>query len=110
MIAGERLSFLKPEEQEMVLRAAGNIGAYPSPVQAGQLKAMSEEGTLSEGSIYALLVKKENGGQSVTISSKKIRDYFPPAYTKTQIEEVIYSLLEQWKQEKEEETDAGNTV
>ena len=35
---------------------------------------MSEEGTLSEGSIYALLVKKENGGQSVTISSKKIRD------------------------------------
>ena len=67
---------------------------------------MSEEETLSEGSIYALLVKKENGGQSVTISSKKIRDYFPPAYTKTQIEEVIYSLLEQWKQEKEEETDA----
>ena len=110
MIAGERLSFLKPEEQEMVLGAAGNIGAYPSPAQAGQLKAMSEEETLSEGSIYALLVKKENGGQSVTISSKKIRDYFPPAYTKTQIEEVIYSLLEQWKQEKEEETDAGNTV
>lgn len=110
MIAGERLSFLKSEEQEMVLGAAGNTGVYPSPAQAGQLKAMSEEGTLSEGSIYALLVKKENGGQSVTISSKKIRDYFPPAYTKTQIEEVIYSLLEQWKQGKEGETDAGNTV
>src|SRR5699024_8859897 len=71
MIAGERLSVLKPEEQEMVVGAAGNIGAYPSPVQAEQLKAMNEEGTLSEGSIYALLVKKENGGQSVTISSKK---------------------------------------
>ena len=37
---------------------------------------MSEEGMLSEGSIYALLVKKEGGGQTVTISSKKIRDYF----------------------------------
>lgn len=110
MVAGERLSFLKPEEQEMVLEAAENIGAYPSPAQAGQLKAMNEEGTLAEGSIYALLVKKEGERQSVTISPKKIRSYFPAAYTKTQIEEVIYSLLEQWKQGKEKEIDAGDTV
>lgn len=110
MIAGERLSYLKLEEQEMVMEAAENIGVYPSPAQAGQLKVMSEEGMLSEGSIYALLVKKEGGGQTVTISSKKIRDYFPPAYTKEQIEEVIYSLLDQWKQGKEGELNAGDTV
>lgn len=110
MIAGERLSYLKEKEQEMVLKAAENTGIYPSPPQAGKLKIMSEEETLSEGSIYAILIKKENGGQSVTISSKKIRDYFPPAYTKTQIENVIYSLLEQWKQGKGEEKDAGDTV
>lgn len=110
MIAGERLSYLKEEEQEMVLKATENTGIYPSPSQAGQLKIMSEEETLSEGSIYAILIKKENGGQSVTISSKKIQNYFPPAYTKAQIEEVIYSLLEQWKQGKEGDTDAGNTV
>lgn len=110
MVAGERLSFLKPEEQEMVLETAENIGVYPSPAQAGQLKAMSEEGTFLEGSIYALLVKKEGGGQSVTISSKKIRNYFPLEYTKDQIEEVIYSLLDQWKQEKEGEMDARDTV
>lgn len=110
MIAGERLSYLKEKEQEMVLKAAENTGIYPSPPQAGKLKIMSEEETLSEGSIYAILIKKENGGQSVTISSKKIQNYFPPAYTKAQIEEVIYSLLEQWKQGKEGETDAGNTV
>lgn len=48
MIAGERLSFLKSEEQEMVLGAAGNIGVYPSPAQVGQLKAMSEKEELSE--------------------------------------------------------------
>ena len=110
MVAGERLSYLKEEEQELVLEAAANIGIYPSPAQAEQLKDMSEKGTLSEKSIYALLVKKENSGQSVTISPKKIRNYFPTAYTKAQIEEVIYSLLEQWKQEKEGEYNAGNTV
>ena len=110
MVAGERLSYLKAEEQELVLEAAANISIYPSPAQAEQLKDMSEKETLSEKSVYALLVKKENSGQSVTISAKKIRNYFPPAYTKEQIEEVIYSLLDQWKQGKEGETDAGNTV
>ena len=110
MVAGERLSYLKAEEQELVLEAVANISIYPSPAQAERLKDMSEKETLSEKSVYALLVKKENSGQSVTISSKKIRNYFPPAYTKAQIEEVIYSLLEQWKQGKEGETDAGNTV
>lgn len=110
MVAGERLSYLKMEEQELVLEAVANISIYPSPAQAERLKDMSEKETLSEKSVYALLVKKENSGQSVTISSKKIRNYFPPAYTKARIEEVIYSLLEQWKQGKEGETDAGNTV
>ena len=110
MVAGERLSYLKAEEQELVLEAVANISIYPSPVQAEQIKDMSEKGTRSEKNVYALLVKKENSGQSVTISPKKIRNYFPTAYTKAQIEEVIYSLLEQWKQGKERETDAGNTV
>ena len=110
MVAGERLSYLKAEEQELVLEAVANISIYPSPVQAEQIKDMSEKGTLSEKNVYALLVKKENSGQSVTISPKKIRNYFPTAYTKAQIEEVTYSLLEQWKQGKERETDAGNTV
>ena len=86
MVAGERLSYLKMEEQELVLEAVANISIYPSPAQAERLKDMSEKETLSEKSVYALLVKKENSGQSVTISSKKIRNYFPPAYTKAQIE------------------------
>lgn len=109
MVAGERLSYLKEEEQTWVWDAVQNTGMYPSPNQAGQLKEMSEDGEMTEGSVYAVLVKKENENVNVTISAKKIRSYFPPAYTKTQIEEVIYTLLEQWK-EKEGETDAGNPV
>ena len=83
---------------------------YPTPGQAAQLKEMSDHGELSEGNCYAILVKKENSSPGVTISSKRIRNYFPPAYTKAQIEEVIYSLLEQWKQGKEGKTNAGDTV
>ena len=103
MVAGERLSYLKAEEQDWCWKRRRIFSIYPSPAQAEQLKDMSEKETLSEKSVYALLVKKENSGQSVTISAKKIRNYFPPAYTKEQIEEVIYSLLDQWKQGKEGE-------
>lgn len=103
MVAGEKLSYLKEEEQGWVEGAISNSGVFPSKAQAEQLKAMSEAGELTEGNVYAVLVKKEDGNVGVTISAKKIRNYFPPAYTKEQIEEVIYTLLEEWKQGSERE-------
>lgn len=103
MLAGEKLSYLKEEEQCWVEGAIGNSGVFPSKVQAEQMKALSDTGELTEGSVYAILVKKEDGNVGVTISAKKIRNYFPPAYTKEQIEEVIYTLLEEWKQGSERE-------
>lgn len=103
MVAGEKLSYLKEEEQGWVEGAIGNSGVFPSKVQAEQMKALSDSGELTEGSVYAILVKKEDGNVGVTISAKKIRNYFPPAYTKEQIEEVIYTLLEEWKQGSERE-------
>lgn len=110
MVAGERLSFLKKQEQLWLLKAVIDTGIYPSPCQAVKLKEMSEKGELSEGNIYSILVKKENGGTHVTIPLKKVRKYFPPKYTKEEIEDVIYTLLDQWKAKKEEGADAGNTV
>lgn len=103
MLAGEKLSYLKGEEQGWVSGAVGNSGVFPSKAQAEQMKALSETGELTEGNVYAVLVKKEDGNVGVTISAKKIRNYFPPAYTKEQIEEVIYTLLEEWKQSGERE-------
>jgi len=47
---------------------------------------------------------------NVTISAKKIRNYFPVEYSKEQIEDVIYTLLEEWKQKEGGTTDAGVTV
>ncbi len=112
ILAGEKLSYLNGEEQGWVADAAGNSGVFPTRAQAERIKAMSEAGELTEGSMYAVLVKRGDGNTGVTISAKKIRNYFPPAYTKEQIEEVIYTLLEKWKQggEREEEENAGDPV
>ena len=88
---------------------AGLTEIFPSKAQAEQLKAGSEAGELTEGKVYAVLVRKEES-VNVTISAKKIRNYFPVEYSKEQIEDVIYTLLEEWKQKEGGTTDAGVTV
>ena len=110
MVAGEKLSYLKAEEQAWVVDAIGNSGIFPSKAQAEQLKASSEAGELTEGNVYAVLIRKEKENVNVTISARKIRNYFPTEYSKEQIEDVIYTLLEEWKQKEGGTKDAGITV
>lgn len=110
MVAGEKLSYLKKEEQAWVVDAIGNSGIFPSKAQAELWKESSEAGELTEGKVYAVLVRKEKENVNVTISAKKIRNYFPVEYSREQIEDVIYALLEEWKQKEGGTSDAGNTV
>ncbi len=110
MVVGEKLSYLKTEEQIWVVDAISNSSIFPSKTQAEQLKEDSEAGKLTEGNVYAVLVKKETEPVNVTISAKKIRNYFPMEYSKEQIEDVIYTLLEEWKQKEGGTKDAGITV
>lgn len=110
MVVGEKLSYLKQEEQAWIVDAVGNSGIFPSKAQAEQFKGFSEAGELTEGKVCAVLVRKEKDNVNVTISAKKIRNYFPAAYSKEQIEDVIYTLLEEWKQKEGGTTDAGDPV
>lgn len=112
LVVGEVLSYLKIEEQKWIVDAIGNSGTFPSKAQAEKLKESSKAEKLTESGVYAALIRKENGKGGVTISAKKIQSYFPSAYTKNQIEDVIYSLLEEWKknQREGEREDAESTV
>ncbi|EOS38924.1 ParB-like partition protein [Lachnospiraceae bacterium M18-1] len=110
MVVGEKLSYLKENEQAWVVDAVGNSGIFPSKVQAEQLRESSEAKELTEGGVYAVLVRKEKEDVKVTISAKKIRNYFPESYSREQIESVIYTLLEDWRQKEGGTTDAGTTV
>ncbi len=112
LAAGEKLSHLTKEEQALAAEAMGARGTALSMVQAGQLRSLSEAGRLTADKVYEILGRKQNVDRTVTISLKKVRGYFPPAYTNRQIEEVLYTLLEKWKQDKESEgwADAEDTV
>lgn len=112
LAAGEKLSYLKKEEQAWVAEAMGTSGLPVSMVQSGQLRSLSESEGLTADKVFEILVRKQNADRSVTISLKKVRGYFPSAYTNRQIEEVLYTLLEKWKQDRESEggADAADTV
>ena len=110
MVVGEKLSYLQKEEQAWVTEAIGNSSIFPSKEQAERIRELSEARELTEGDVYAALIRKEKGNVKVTIPQKKIRNYFPESYSKEQIENVIYTLLEDWSQKEGGTIDAGNTV
>ena len=59
MIVGEKLSYLKPQEQEWLLEGIVNSNIFPTKQQAEQLKECSANGKLNQGYIYAVLLKKK---------------------------------------------------
>lgn len=96
VITAEELSFLKDAEQDMVQEVMTEKGVTPSKREAEILKTESGEENLTLERIKEILTRcaKPTG---FTIPAKRIRDYFPDSYTKEQIEEVVYRLLDSWR-------------
>ena len=96
------LSYLTSEEQVALLDAMDSEQSTPSLSQAQRLKKFSQEGRLSEDIMRAILSeeKKPEVGK-ITLSSDKLRRYFPKSYTPQQMEQTIFRLLEQWQRRRQ---------
>lgn len=93
------LSFLKPEEQQMLIETMDYEQTSPSLSQAQRLKQFSQEGRLTEDSMLAIMSEEKKPPQDrVMFTSDVLRQYFPKDYTPRKMEETIIQLLEQWKQ------------
>jgi ParB family chromosome partitioning protein len=98
------LSYLKPEEQTLLLDAMDSEQATPSLSQAQRLKKFSQEGTLSVDVMRAIMSEeKKSELDKVTLPSDKLRKYFPKSYTPQQMEATIFKLLEQWQKKRQRE-------
>lgn len=98
------LSYLKPEEQTLLLDAMDSEQATPSLSQAQRLKKFSQEGTLSVDVMRAIMSEeKKSELDKVTLPSDKLRKYFPKSYTPQQMEATIFKLLEQWQKRRQRE-------
>ena len=99
LLPAEKLSFITAEEQGWVLGVILDKRLFPNEIQAEALKDESKAGTLNKKRVTEILISdsKMPSMPKITLSPKKLRDYFPKEYTKGQIEAVIYDLLESWR-------------
>ena len=91
------LSYLKSEEQTNLLEAMDMEQATPSLSQAQRLKKFSAEGKCTLEAMCAIMSEEKKGElDKVTLTSDKLRKYFPKSYTPQKMEETILKLLEGW--------------
>lgn len=97
------LSYLKPEEQTILLDTMDSEQATPSLSQAQRLKQFSQQGRLSEDVMRAILSEeKKTEVDRITLSNETLRRYFPRSYTPKQMEETILKLLEGWHRRRQQ--------
>jgi len=100
------LSYLKTDEQKMLLEAMDCEQTTPSLSQAQRLKKFSQEGRLSEDVMLAIMSEeKKQDVDRVTFTRDELRKYFPKDYTPKQMEETILKLLNGWSRRRQQTND-----
>ena len=91
------LSYLKKEEQTLLLEAMDSEQATPSLSQAQRLKKFSQQKMLSLDVMRVVMSEeKKTDLDRVTLKNETLRRYFPKSYTPKQMEDTIIKLLEGW--------------
>ena len=97
MTPAVEISYLKPEEQQMLLTAIDSEQATPSLSQAQRMKKLSRDGKLNDDTMLDIMMEqKKPEGYNVVLSADKLHKYFPRSYTPQKIEETILKLLDAW--------------
>ena len=96
------VSYLKRDEQRMLLEAMDAEQTTPSLSQAQRLKKFSQEGRLTEEAMSAIMSEeKKSEMDKVTLRSDTLHKYFPKSYTPKQMEQTIIRLLDVWQKQRQ---------
>ena len=97
MTPAVELSYLKPEEQQMLLTAIDSEQATPSLSQAQRMKKLSQAGKLNDDTMLDIMMEQKKPEKcDITFSGDVLRKYFPRSYTPQRMQETIIKLLEAW--------------
>jgi ParB family chromosome partitioning protein len=104
MTPAVELSYLKPEEQAMLVTTIDYEQATPSLSQAQRMKKLSQDGKLNDDSMLEIMCEqKKPCWDNITLKGQSLRKYFPQSYTPMQIENIIYHLLDQWAEHQQKQ-------
>ena len=104
MTPAVEISYLKPEEQKLLLETIDSEQATPSFSQAQRMKRLSQEGKLSDDAMLGIMMEqKKPETWDLKLPMDKIRKYFPRSYTPQRMEETIIKLLDMWMKKRQRE-------
>ena len=91
------ISYLKPEEQALLVETIESEQATPSLSQAQRMKKLSQSGELNEDTMLGIMSEeKKPEVDKIVLTSDTLRKYFPRSYTPKQMQDTIIKLLDQW--------------
>ena len=93
------ISYIDKEIQTWLFEYIKENGTVKA-VQVAALRTALEAGPMTQAKMISILVNSQPGRkqeQKITLSEKKLRNFFPEKYTAEDMESVILELLDQWK-------------
>ena len=98
IVQGVDISFLSVEAQGWVYEIITGQKVSVSSTQSGKLKEYGKSGELTKARVKLILSEQKSKERKVTIKAEKISEYFPGDYSNEDIENIIFELLERWKE------------
>ena len=106
MTPAVEISYLKPDEQKLLIETIDSEQATPSLSQAQRMKRLSQEGKLNDDAMLGIMMEqKKPETWDLKLPMDKIRKYFPRSYTPQRMEETIIKLLEVWMKQQKKKRD-----
>ena len=103
MTPAVEISYLKPNEQKMLLDAIESEQAAPSLSQAQRMKKLSQSGELTDDTMLSIMMEQKKPEKNdLTISADILQKYFPRSYTPQKMQETIIKLLESWQRKRQQ--------
>ena len=97
------ISYLKPDEQKMLLDTISSEQATPSLSQAQRLKKLSQAGELTDNSMLSIMSEQKKPERNdLTIPADVLEKFFPRSFTPMKMQEVIIKLLESWQRKRQQ--------
>ena len=110
MTPAVEISYLSPEEQELLVETIESEDSIPSLSQAQRMRKMSKEGQLNEDSMLSLMQEhKKPDGFNVIIPMERISKYFPKNLTPKEIGERILMLCDRLYRDKMKHQSKGQS-
>jgi ParB family chromosome partitioning protein len=102
MTPAVEISYLKPDEQKLLIETIDSEQATPSLSQAQRMKRLSQEGKLNDDAMLGIMMEqKKPETWDLKLPMDKIRKYFPRSFTPQRMEETIIKLLENWMKKRQ---------